>query len=57
MSFTEREFLYLHAAVEHCRSKTCKAIGKGIAEVGDLRATDSLWSKLQDVMWARQTWP
>ena len=56
MSFTDQEFLHLQSAVDRCRSKTRKAIGKGIAEVGDLRATDSLWEKLQDVMWARQTW-
>lgn len=48
------EFLHLYYAVEHDRSKMRKAIGKGLAVAGDLRATDSLWHKLQAVMNRRQ---
>ena len=53
LRLTDREFLHAYHAVEHDRSKTRKAIGKGLAEPGDLRATDSLWQVLQDVMTRR----
>lgn len=53
LTITEAEFLHLHAAVSHDRNKTRKAIGKGNAAIGDLRATDSLWDKLQAVMFER----
>ena len=41
------EFLHVVYAIERERNKTHKAIRKGLAEVGDLRGTDSLWEKLQ----------
>jgi hypothetical protein len=53
LRLTDREFLHAYQAVEHDRSRTRKAIGKGIADVQDLRASDSLWNALQDVMTRR----
>jgi hypothetical protein len=50
---TECEFLHAYFAVEHDRNATRKAISKGLAFAGDLKATDSLWQKLQGVMFAR----
>ena len=44
---TEREFLHAHSAVEHDRNKTRKAIAKGQATPQDLKASESLWHKLQ----------
>ncbi len=49
----DREFLQVYSAVEHDRSRTRKAIGKGLAEPGDLRVSDPLWQILQDVMTRR----
>lgn len=49
----DREFLQVYSAVEHDRNRTRKAIGKGLCEVGDLRASDPLWQILQDVMTRR----
>jgi hypothetical protein len=53
LRLTDREFLNVYQAVEHDRSRMRKAIGKGIADHQDLRATDSLWHILQDVMTRR----
>lgn len=53
LRLADREFLQVYAAVEHDRSRTRKAIGKGLAEPGDLRASDPLWQILQDVMTRR----
>ena len=41
------EFLHVVSAVERDRSRTRKAVSKGLADYTDLRATDSLWQKLQ----------
>jgi hypothetical protein len=54
LAVDDSEFLHLFYAVEHDRNKMRKAIGKGLAVVGDLRATDTLWLKLQSVMARRQ---
>jgi hypothetical protein len=54
LAFDDCEFLHLFYAVEHDRKKIRQAIGKGLAKSGDLRATDSLWLKLQAVMANRQ---
>lgn len=51
--FTESEFLHAYFAVEHDRNKTRKAMKKGMASFEDLKATDSLWRKLQTVMFDR----
>ena len=53
LEFTECEFLHLYAAVEHDRNRTLKAMRKGLALPDDLKATDSLWKKLGDVMFRR----
>lgn len=53
LRLSDREFLQVYEAVEHDRSRTRKAIGKGLAEHGDLRASDPLWQILQDVMTRR----
>lgn len=50
----DREFLNMYYAVEHDRSAIRKAVGKGLAHIQDLRATDTLWQKLQTVMAFRQ---
>jgi len=42
-----REFSRLYAALNHERSRIRKLVGKGLAAVGELRATDSVWQKLQ----------
>lgn len=49
----DRAFLQVYQAVEHDRSRTRKAIGKGLAKPGDLRASDPLWQILQDAMTKR----
>lgn len=53
LRLSDREFLQVYEAVEHDRNRTRKAIGKGLAEHGDLRASDPLWQILQDVMTRR----
>lgn len=50
LALDDCEFLHLFHAVEHCRSRMRKTIGKGLHKVGSLRATDSLWQKLQAEM-------
>lgn len=50
LELSEREFVLAYLAIEHDRNRTRKAIGKGLAAPQDLKATDSLWRKLQDVM-------
>lgn len=50
LRLTDRQFLQVYSAVEHARSRTRKAIGKGIADIQDLRASDPLWDALQAVM-------
>jgi hypothetical protein len=50
----DSEYLHLWFALENSRSKMRKAIGKGLAQVGDLRATDSVWMKLAAIMNRRQ---
>lgn len=42
-----REFSRLYAALERERSRVRKLVGKGLAAVGELRATDSVWQKMQ----------
>ena len=42
-----REFSRLYAALDHERSRIRKLVGKGLAAVGELRATDSVWQKMQ----------
>ncbi|MDP2759872.1 MAG: hypothetical protein Q8O64_05620 [Sideroxyarcus sp.] len=54
LALDDTEYLHLWFAIEHERSKTRKAIGKGLAVVGDLRATDSVWQKLAAIMNRRQ---
>lgn len=54
LTLDDTEFLHLWFALENSRSKLRKAIGKGLAEVGDLRATDSAWMKLAAIMTRRQ---
>ena len=49
----DRAFLQVYSAIERDRSRTRKAIGKGIADHQDLRASDPLWQILQDVMTRR----
>lgn len=50
LELSEREFVHAYLAVEHDRNRTRKAISKGLAAPQDLKATDSLWRKLQEVM-------
>lgn len=50
---TEREFLHAHSAVEQDRNRTRKAIKKGQAVPQDLKASESLWHKLQEAAFAR----
>lgn len=50
LRLTDREFMWVYSAIEHDRNRTHKAIGKGLCEIGDLRATDSVWGILQAVM-------
>lgn len=50
---TEMEFLNAYFAVEHDRNRTRKAILKGKMVAEDLHGTDSLWLKLNSVMFAR----
>lgn len=50
LRLNDREFLWVYSAIEHDRNRTRKAIGKGLCEIGDLRATDSIWGILQAVM-------
>ena len=42
-----REFSQLYAALDHERSRIRKLVGKGLVDVGNLRASDSVWQKLQ----------
>ena len=42
-----REFSRLYAALDRERSRIRKLVGKGLAAVGELRATDSVWQKMQ----------
>lgn len=53
LRLTDREFLHVYYSVEHDRSRTRKAIGKGLAHPQDLRASDSLWQALQAIMGRR----
>jgi hypothetical protein len=50
---TEMEFLNAYFAVEHDRNRTRNAIRKGKAVPEDMQGTDSLWQKLNTVMFAR----
>jgi hypothetical protein len=54
LEMTDVEFLHLLAAMEHSRNRDRRAIRKGFAEPQDLRATDSIWQKLQEVQTLRQ---
>lgn len=42
-----RELSQLYAALDHERSRIRKLIGKGLVDVGNLRASDSVWQKMQ----------
>jgi hypothetical protein len=44
------ELVHLFHAVDSARSRARQAAGKGLTKVGSLRATDSLWHKLQAAM-------
>lgn len=44
-----RELSQLYAALDHERSRIRKLIGKGLVDVGNLRASDSAWQKLQAI--------
>ena len=46
----DREFMSIYQAVEHDRSAIRKAVGKGLAHISHLRASDTLWQKLQTIM-------
>lgn len=41
------EFAQLYAALDHERSRIRKLVGRGLAKVGELRASDSTWRKMQ----------
>jgi hypothetical protein len=49
LELTDCEFLHLVSAIEHDRNQTRKAIKKGLACLDDMKGTDSLWQKLQEV--------
>lgn len=53
LRLTDREFLTVYHAIEHDRSRTHKAIRKGIADPQDLKASDSVWQALQGAMTQR----
>lgn len=42
-----REFAQLYAALDNDRSRVRKMVGKGVLPVGLLRASDSVWHKMQ----------
>lgn len=50
----DREFLSIYRAVEHTRSTIRNAVGKGLAPISHLRASDTLWEKLQTIMTFRK---
>lgn len=50
--FTHSELIHAHTAVSQDRDRTLKAIRKGIAAPEDLKASDSLWEKLQAACFA-----
>ncbi|HET7831415.1 MAG TPA: hypothetical protein VFK88_00470 [Gallionella sp.] len=50
LELTEREYLHVHSAVERDRNATYKAIRKGLCHPDDLKGSESLWRKLQDIM-------
>jgi hypothetical protein len=50
LELTDCEYLTIRQAIENWRHDTRKAISKGKAVSADLASTDSLWSKLQEVM-------
>ena len=50
------EFLHLVTAVEQDRNQTREAIRKGLAEPQDLKASDSLWEKLEVLRFERINW-
>jgi hypothetical protein len=54
LEMTDVEFLHLLAAMEHSRNRDRRTIRRGFAEPQDLRATDSIWQKLQEVQTLRQ---
>lgn len=54
LSLDDTEFVHLWFALSNARSKLRSAISRGKAEIGDLRATDSVWEKLAVVMNQRQ---
>lgn len=54
LTLDDTEFLHLWFSLQNDRSKLRKAIGKGLAVVGDLRGTDSVWLKLAAIMNRRQ---
>ncbi|MDP2760966.1 MAG: hypothetical protein Q8O64_11290 [Sideroxyarcus sp.] len=44
-----REFAQLYAALDRERGRIRKLVGKGLVDIGNLRASDSIWQKLQAV--------
>jgi hypothetical protein len=50
LRFDSVELVHLFQAVESSRKRARQAAGKGLVKVGVLRATDSLWQKLQTAM-------
>jgi hypothetical protein len=43
------EFSQLYAALGRERDRIRKLVGKGLVDIGNLRASDSIWQKLQAV--------
>lgn len=43
------EFSQLYAALDRERGRIRKLVGKGLVDIGNLRASDSIWQKLQAV--------
>jgi len=53
LELTDCEFLHVYFDCERDRNATRRDIKKGLASAGDLKATDSLWHKLESIMTAR----
>jgi aminoglycoside phosphotransferase len=49
LEMTDCEFLHVMAAIEHDRNRMRKAIRKGLAVEDDMKGTDSLWQKIQEI--------
>lgn len=49
LELTDFEFLQLRAMLEQSRNRFRKAFRRGLVQLAELKATDSLWKKLQEV--------